>query len=62
MPGSNSEPVLYAQPRRCVCVCVCVRYLQVQVVQVPQQSEVLSTNLTNHIVLEEDGLGGEKTQ
>lgn len=42
-------------------VCLCV-YLKIQVVQVPQQNEVLSTNLTNDIVLEEDGLDGEKTK
>lgn len=38
----------------------CVHYLQIQVVQVPQQNEVLSTDLTNHIVLEEDGLDEDR--
>lgn len=39
-----------------------VCYLQVKVVQVPQQSEVLSTYLTNHVVLKEDSLNEEKTK
>lgn len=39
-----------------------VCYLQVQVVQVPQLREVLVTDLTNHIVLEENCLNAKATR
>lgn len=35
-------------------------YLQIQIVKMLQQSEVHSANLTDHIVLEEDGLSTEE--
>lgn len=41
---------------------MCIYYLQVQIVQVLQHGEVLSTDLTNHIVLEKDGLDGEMSR
>lgn len=43
-------------------VCVCVSYLKVQIVEMPQQSKILSTYLTNDIVLKEDGLDEEKSR
>lgn len=41
-------------------VCVCVCHLQVQVVKMSQGHKVMSTNLPNHIVLQEDGLEEDK--